>query len=218
MNSQANASAPPSDDPPSRTVADLGMWVFLASEAMFFGPLILGYLYGRLHYPDAFAAAGRHTEFALGTINTALLLSGSLLVAMASVACESNRHRLAARLLCGAAVLGMGFLAIKAMEYRLEWLHHFVPGSGFALDAAGPAISQPAQLFFLLYFVTTALHAVHLAIGVALMLVMAARIARHAQGSVSARHVHAAGLYWHFVDVVWLFLYPMYYLLGRGAS
>lgn len=214
MNPCASASAPFSDEPP-RMVASLGMWVFLASEAMFFGPLILGYLYGRLHYPDAFSAAGRHTEFALGTINTALLLTGSLLVAMASAACESNRHRLAARLLCGGAALGAAFLAIKATEYRLEWLHHFVPGADFALDVAGRAIGQPAQLFFLLYFVTTALHAVHLTIGVVVMLVMAARLERAQAGS---RQVHVAGMYWHFVDVVWLFLYPMYYLLGRSGS
>jgi cytochrome c oxidase subunit 3 len=214
MTPQANTGVAFRNDQ-TRAVADLGMWVFLASEAMFFGPLILGYLYGRLHYPDAFAAAGRHTEFALGTLNTALLLTGSLLVAMASVACEANRHRLAAGLLYGAAALGAAFLAIKATEYRLEWLHHFVPGAGFALDVAGPDLSQPAQLFFLLYFVTTALHAVHLAIGVVVMLVMAAGLA---QAHAGPRQVHVAGLYWHFVDMVWLFLYPMYYLLGRSGS
>jgi cytochrome c oxidase subunit 3 len=192
--------------------AQLGMWVFLASEVLFFGGLFLAYLHGRSHWPSGFAAASRHTDVLLGSVNTALLLSSSALVALA-VACHAHapRRGRVPWLLGAAAALGLAFLAIKGVEYRHEWQQGLFPGPGFAL-----AHEPGAALFFLLYFVTTGLHALHLAIGIAVLGSFAWGTARLAPWTPQ-RRVEAAGLYWHFVDVVWIFLYPLLYLVGRAT-
>lgn len=192
--------------------AQLGMWIFLATELLFFGGLLMGYLHGRTHWPSGFAAASRHTDVVLGSVNTALLLSSSALVALA-VACHGHapRRGWAPWLLGGAAALGLAFLAIKGLEYRHEWQEGLFPGPGFAL-----AHETGAELFFMLYFVTTGLHALHLAIGIVLVGSFAWGTARLAPWTPQ-RRVEVAGLYWHFVDVVWIFLYPLLYLVGRAS-
>jgi cytochrome c oxidase subunit 3 len=188
------------------------MWVFLASEVLFFGGLFMAYTYGRSHWPGGFAAASHETHVVLGTVNTALLLTSSALVALA-VACDEldADRRWVARLLAASAALGIAFMVIKGIEYRKEWLEHLVPGAQFRLrDAAG------AELFFVLYFLTTGLHAVHLSVGI----VVLAAFAWGTHGGrpwALPRRVEAAGLYWHFVDVVWIFLYPLIYLGGRAT-
>ena len=195
--------------------AALGMWVFLATELMFFGPLFFGYAYGRLHFPEGFAAASRHTDVALGTINTAILLTSSLLVALAVHASRAGAMRLAARLLFLTVVLGICFLAVKGIEYRHEWQEHLFPGAGFAFPEQAHA--EAARLFYFLYFGTTALHALHLAIGIALVGMFAVGTALGAQRFARAERIEVAALYWHFVDVVWIFLYPILYLVGRSG-
>jgi cytochrome c oxidase subunit III len=189
----------------------LGMWVFLASEVMFFGGVFAAYAYGRTHWPDGFAEAGRHTHVAIGTINTALLLTSSAIVALAA-ACAKHRpaRRWTARLLWITAALGAAFLALKGVEYAQEWREHFVPGPGFALTVPG------AQLFYMLYFFATGLHALHLFIGIALVTGMAWGSAHHKHWA-DDDGVEAGALYWHFVDIVWIFLYPLIYLVGRHA-
>jgi cytochrome c oxidase subunit III len=190
--------------------AKLGMWVFLASEVLFFGGLFMAYTYGRSHWPDGFAAAGHETHVVLGTLNTALLLTSSALVALA-VKCDEQgaRRSWIPWLLASAAALGIAFLAVKGIEYRKEWLEQLVPGENFRLrDVPG------AQLFFVLYFLTTGLHAVHLTVGIVLLAAFAWG-RRRARPWALARHVEVAGLYWHFVDIVWIFLYPLLYLAGR---
>jgi len=191
--------------------ATLGMWVFLATELMFFGPLFFGYWYGRLHYPEAFAAASRHTDIVLGTANTAILLTSSLFMANAVEALELDRARVARTCLFAVAVLGIAFLAFKGLEYRHEWEEHVLPGRGSLLEPGG-------QLFFLLYLVMTGLHALHLLIGIAVVLVFAIALSRDTRVLAEPERLRIAGLYWHFVDSVWIFLYPILYLVGRGGG
>ena len=189
----------------------LGMWVFIASEVLFFGALLAAYLAGRVHWPQGFGAASRHTHVVLGTLNTAVLLTSSALVAFA-VACARHREhrRWTARLLWATAGLGLVFLGIKGWEYVLEWRENLFPGPAFALPQPG------AQLFFMLYFFMTTLHALHLVCGVAAVGVFARALASR-RAWVNAERLEALALYWHFVDVVWIFLYPFLYLVERHA-
>ena len=194
--------------------ATLGMWIFLATELMFFGPLFFGYTYGRLHYPQGYAEASRHTDVLLGTINTAVLLTSSAFMAAAVAARRIGSTVTARRLLYITAALGVVFLGIKGTEYVHEWGEHLVPALHFAFS--GPhAIA--VEHFFYLYFAMTLLHALHLTIGIVLTLVFAIALRRDALGFASAERLEVAGLYWHFVDSVWIFLYPLLYLVGRSA-
>lgn len=197
------------------SAATLGLWVFLATELMFFGPLFFGYTYGRSHFPAAFAAASRHTDVVLGSINTAILLSSSLTMALAVAARKAQAQRLAMWLLWATAVLGVAFLVVKGTEYAHEWQQHLFPGAGFAFDGGHAA---GAQFFFFLYFATTGLHALHLTIGIAAVSVFAIGVRQNALQFAGAERIELAGLYWHFVDVVWIFLYPILYLVGRSGG
>lgn len=196
-----------------------GMWVFLATEVLFFGPLFLGYLYVRSHFPEAAGAASRHTDMLLGTVNTALLLTSSLGMAMAGAARRAGQLKTAAWLLWGTAALGLAFLAIKGWEYRAEFSEHLFPGAGFGpADAHTEALRDGMQLFFLLYFAMTGLHALHLVLGIAACCAMAVALTRRAARFASVERLEVVGLYWHFVDVVWIFLYPLLYLVGRAGG
>ncbi|WP_218511756.1 cytochrome c oxidase subunit 3 [Variovorax sp. dw_308] len=208
MNTLAR-EAPISPEAPQREA--MGMWVFIASEMLFFGALGVTYAYGRVLWPEGFAAASRHTDVVLGTLNTALLLTSSLCVALAA---EAPR-RIAARLLAATALLGVVFLAIKGIEYRHEWQEGLFPGPAFQLGE-GEAVPQGAQLFFAFYFVATGLHALHVSGGIGWMGVLAWG---RSKGRAWANDdvVHVAGLYWHFVDVVWILLYPALYLVSRHS-
>jgi cytochrome c oxidase subunit III len=189
--------------------AQLGMWVFIATEVLFFGGLFFAYLYGRTHWPDGFALAARHTDVLLGTLNTAVLLTSSFAVALAVAAAECGRSDWVARLLWATAALGLAFLAIKGLEYRNDWRDGLVPGPTFSL-----ASTPGAGLFFLLYFLTTGLHALHLTVGIGLMGSFATG-ARRGRDWAGPPRLQVAALYWHFVDVVWIFLYPLLYLVLR---
>lgn len=190
--------------------ATLGMWTFLATEVLFFGALIAGYSAYRLIHPEAFVEAARHTKIVLGTANTAILLTSSAFMATAVEANEAGSRRAAILCLAATALLGLLFLVIKGWEYSLEYGEHLVPGLNF--DSA--RYGDVAQLFFLFYFFATGLHALHLTIGIALVGGLAARNASsHPPRSLTVRMI---GLYWHFVDVVWIFLFPLIYLVGRN--
>ncbi|MEP7060860.1 MAG: cytochrome c oxidase subunit 3 [Betaproteobacteria bacterium] len=194
-----------------RTTMEFGMWVFLTTETLFFGVLFFAYLIMRLRYADGFAAASRHTNMLLGTLNTAVLLTSSVTMAIAVDAAKIGRARLCAMLLSSTAVLGIVFLAIKGYEYHAEYVQHLFPGNGFeAVSVAG------MQTFFWLYFVMTGFHALHLLIGVALVALMAARVRSGAFVAQSPASIDNAGLYWHFVDIVWIFMYPALYLVARS--
>ena len=150
--------------------AKLGIWIFLATEVLFFGGLFLAYTVYRSLYPEPFAAASRHTEIILGGTNTAILLLSSTLMALAVRAAHLGRRRIVGWLLVATATLGIVFPAIKGIEYHKDFVEHLVPGSGFQWHETN---SQIAELFFWLYFAMTGLHAAHVLIGVLLLLTFA---------------------------------------------
>jgi cytochrome c oxidase subunit 3 len=193
--------------------AEFGMWIFLATEVLLFGGLILGYFVYRHNYPSDFVAASRHTEIVIGTANTAILLTSSFLVACAVDAFSAETRKICAGLLAGAIALGLAFVVLKGVEYMVEYREHLVPGIGFSFE---PDQANGAQLFFVFYFVATAIHALHILIGIGLLAVMATLTWR----SPTTRHraaLHSTALYWHFVDVVWIFLFALIYLPGRSS-
>ncbi len=196
-----------------RDAADFGMWIFLATETLFFGVLFFVYLVARLQFPDAFAAAGRHTDMLFGTLNTAVLLTSSLTMALAVGFAGRDSRRASCLLLGATVVLGAAFLAVKGIEYRNEYLEHLLPGAGFRFDAVH---FRGAQMFFWLYFVMTGFHAVHLVIGMGIVSFVALRLWRLGPRIQTPESVAITGLYWHFVDIVWIFLYPCLYLIARS--
>ena len=199
--------------PEEQTVGELGMWVFLVSEMLFFSVLFFGYLVTRLHHPLGFAAASRHTDVLLGSVNTAVLLTSSLTMALAGRSVSHGGKRGSTALLAATAALGTVFLALKFLEYAHDARDHLVPWHDFSF-APGDDIAGARQ-FFLLYFIMTGAHAVHLIVGISLVLIVMVGVARGRHGARSAGPVEITGLYWHLVDIVWIFLYPLLYLVSR---
>jgi cytochrome c oxidase subunit 3 len=193
--------------------AELGMWVFIATEALLFGGLILSYFVYHHGRPQAFMAASRHTDILIGTANTAILLTSSFLVACAVEAFAARARTMSHVLLIGAVVLGLCFIALKGIEYSDEYREHLIPGINFSFD--GP-LANGAELFFVFYFVATILHAIHMLVGIGLLTIFAVRI-RNAEETRTQAALHSVALYWHFVDVVWIFLFALIYLPGRSS-
>ena len=192
--------------------ATLGMWVFLATEVLFFGGLFVTYLVYRNWYPDAFTAASSEMVVWAGTTNTAVLITSSLTMALAVHAAQTGQRRLLMALLVATMALGCVFLGIKAFEYYTEYVEHHVPGAGFLFEGREAA---HAQIFFSLYFMMTGLHALHMIIGLGIMLVMLWWSYRRIITPEYYSPIEISGLYWHFVDIVWIFLFPLLYLIGR---
>jgi cytochrome c oxidase subunit III len=192
--------------------ASLGMWVFLLTEIMFFGGLFTGYTVYRAIYPLAFAEGSHHLDIMLGGVNTAVLIGSSLTMALAVYSAQVGERQALTRFLLLTILLGLVFLGIKGLEYAHKFEEHLVPGRGFV--AEGPHAAQ-IQLFFGFYFSMTGMHALHMIIGIAILGVLA-RQAWHGRFSPAYfTPVELSGLYWHFVDIVWIFLFPLLYLLGR---
>lgn len=201
----------------------LGLWVFLSTEVLFFGVLIMGYIVFRMVYPATFHAASRHLNVVLGTLNTALLLTSSLAVALAvhaaaelstsahTTVSPSQQRRQVILLLLVTSILGVIFLSIKGYEYYRDYEEHLIPALNFQWEGDDAPF---AELFFTLYFVTTGVHALHMMIGIAIAAVMAFLTTRgwYDRDPIP---VELFGLYWHFVDIVWIFVFPFYYLIGR---
>ena len=189
-----------------------GMWVFLVTEVMFFGGMFTGYAAYRFKYHEAFMAGSNHLDITLGGINTAVLILSSLTMAMAVHAAQLSKRRALMTYLVLTMLLGSTFLGIKAVEYSHKFHQHLVPGPHFAFEGADP---QHAQLFFSFYFAMTGFHALHMVVGIALLAVI---LWMAYQGRFSAEYnnpVEVSGLYWHFVDIVWIFLFPLLYLIGH---
>jgi cytochrome c oxidase subunit 3 len=195
-----------------RDTVTLGMWAFLATEVLFFGALIAAYFDYRIWFGAEFIAAARMTRVVFGTINTGVLLTSSACMAMAVSTYEAGSRRAPVLWLAATALLGLAFIAIKGVEYWLEYQEHLVPALDFDLTRHGGV----AEIFFMFYFCATGLHALHLLIGIALVSWLAFRIGsgRIDRASSTTRLI---GLYWHFVDIVWIFLFPLIYLAGRSG-
>ena len=198
-----------------REAATLGMWVFLVTEVLFFGGLFAVYAVYRSSYPDAFAAASSHLVVWAGAVNTVVLITSSLTMALAVHAAQEGDRR---RLMTGLALtltLGTAFLGIKGYEYSVSFAEHHVPGPDFRFD--DPRHVLHAQLFYSLYFLMTALHALHMIIGLGLLATMWWWSWRGRVTKEYSSPIEISGLYWHFVDIVWIFLFPLLYLIGRHA-
>jgi cytochrome c oxidase subunit 3 len=195
-----------------KDASSLAMWVFLVTEILFFGGFFLTYMIYRWQYARGFAHASLHMDILLGTINTAVLIISSLTMAMAVHSAATGRRRPLLGFLSVTIVLGFVFLGIKAIEYTDHIRHHLFPGPGFRYPGPdGPA----AQMFFSLYFGMTGLHALHMIIGIGIMTTLLVMSYRGRFSPEYYSPVEVSGLYWHFVDIVWIFLFPLLYLIGR---
>jgi len=215
------------DEQQQKNAASLGMWLFLVTEIMFFGGMFCAYLVYRLAHFNAFAAASQQLNIWLGAVNTAVLLISSVTVVLAVKAAESRNRRQLVTYLAVTVLLGLTFLVIKGFEYAEKFEKHHVPGPTFQFtepfnDNGNLVPLQPdevphAQLFFSLYFAMTGMHALHMVIGCGLFIGLAilAWKGHYTQGYFTP--IENAGLYWHFVDIVWIYLFPLLYLISRHS-
>lgn len=190
----------------------LGMWIFLVTEILFFGALFVAFGINFLIHTQDFTAGVRHMNLGLGSLNTAVLLTSSLLIAWATHSINADKAPQARRLLMGTVLLGLFFLLIKFSEYALHAREHLIPALDWHPD---PRLPKATQLFFFMYFLMTLIHALHLLIGLGLVSVYGWRYGLSRDQDYFKPSFENLGLYWHFVDVVWIFLFPCLYLIGR---
>lgn len=198
----------------------LGMWMFLATEVLFFGGLFTGYTICRWRYSGDFQAASERLSVWLGAVNTAVLICSSLTMALALYSARLGNRNGLIGFLAATMLLGSVFLGIKAVEYTTDYNESLIPGSKFAFKehsespARGPtADPRHAELFFVFYFVMTLVHAIHMLIGLGVLLVLLILSLRRRFSSEYFTPIEIAGLYWHFVDIIWVFLFPLLYLV-----
>jgi cytochrome c oxidase subunit 3 len=208
--------------PQQREAQLTGMWVFLATEVLVFGALFTGYTAYRTLYPDAFAAASGHLNLFIAAGNTIVLLTSSLTMVLSLYATRAGKRRMQVSCLVLTALLGTAFMVFKAAEYTLDYHDNLVPGLAFDpqewLGQKPPVDPRPVQLFLMFYYIMTGLHAVHLTVGIALIGVQAVLAWRGRFSPENYMPVELAGLYWHFVDVIWIFLLPLLYLVGTRTG
>jgi len=191
----------------------LGMWTFLITEVLFFGGMFTSYAIYRSMYPDAFASTSRYMNVVLGGSNTAVLICSSLTMAMAVRAAQLSKRKELMNFLVLTVIFGTTFLVIKGFEYHSKWVEHLVPGFGFQYEPAYYA--QHAQILFFLYFCMTGMHAIHMIVGLGLLTYLWIKAKRGVFSTNYFSPVEMIGLYWHFVDIVWIFLFPLLYLIGH---
>jgi cytochrome c oxidase subunit 3 len=220
--------------PQQREAAVLGMWVFLLTEVLFFGGLFFAYTLYRNWYFEAFAAASKSIAISWGLFNTAVLIGSSLTMALAVRSAQTNKRKATVNWLFATIFLGTVFLGVKVIEYAEKFEHHHVPGPNFhyaeeheggeapaAAEAGhvatmGPdEIERTTQIFFSLYFTMTGLHALHMIVGIVILFIIAWMAHKGRFDSEWHAPVEMTGLYWHFVDIVWIFLFPLLYLVER---
>ncbi|HYV83281.1 MAG TPA: cytochrome c oxidase subunit 3 family protein [Pyrinomonadaceae bacterium] len=216
-----------------REAGTLGMWVFLVTEIMFFGGMFLAYTLYRSLYPAAFASASNHLDITLGAVNTGVLILSSFTMAMAVYFTQVGKHRPQVLCLILTLVLGLTFLGIKAKEYSDKYHDHLIPGRLIPGNPFNPAVAEhgdtdphklhligdatveKVQMFYWIYFAMTGMHALHMIIGAGLLTYLIIFSLKRRFDPEYHSPVEVIGLYWHFVDIVWIFLFPLLYLLGR---
>jgi cytochrome c oxidase subunit III len=216
-----------------REAGALGMWVFLVTEIMFFGGMFLAYTLYRGKYPEAFASASNHLSFWLGGINTVILICSSFTMALTVYCTQIGKQQLQIIFLILTMIFGAGFLGIKAIEYHDKYVDHLIPGHLIPGHPFSPEVNPPGEhdphkltlihgasvrqveLFYWIYFAMTGMHALHMIIGLGIMSVLLYFSIRGRYGPEYHNPIEISGLYWHFVDIVWIFLFPLLYLLGR---
>jgi cytochrome c oxidase subunit 3 len=199
-----------------KDASTVGMWVFLITEIMFFGGMFLAYSIYRSKYPYVFDVASSSLNVYIGAANTVVLLCSSFTMVMAVRNAQLGIRKGIVLWLILTLILGCVFLGVKAYEWNEKFVEHHIPGmANFHLDGLGLDMQGPAQLFFSLYFAMTGLHAMHMIVGVGILSVL---IFQAKRGKFTAEYmtpVDISGLYWHFVDIVWIFLFPLLYLIDR---
>jgi cytochrome c oxidase subunit III len=209
-----------------KEAGSFGMWLFLLTEIMFFGGLFMAYLLYRNWYYDAFVAGSNTLGIQLGTINTAVLILSSFTMAMGVYSAETRNRKGLMTSLGLTIVLGLVFLGIKTVEYHEKYTAHHIPGANFSIDEfvhptdrrdvpLAPDMAEHAQLFFFLYFAMTGMHALHMIIGISILFVLLYQAYKGAYMDGHTTTIDNFGLYWHFVDIVWIFLFPLLYLISR---
>ena len=194
-----------------RETASFGMWIFIISEMMLFGGLFVAFTVYRMYYPQAFDDGSAGMDIVLGSINTAVLICSSFTMALAVYSAEVGSRKLVSAFLVLTMIIGAVFLAIKFTEYYKHFLDHKAPAVWF--DSAGPG-GPKIELFYVFYFIMTGLHALHMIVGIGLLM---ATLIRNLAGQITAAYytpIEVAGLYWHFIDVIWVFLYGIFYISG----
>ena len=198
-----------------REAAYQGMWIFLSTEVLFFGAVILGYTVYRSLYYHPFLEGSHHLSVMLGGINTAVLLCSSLCMALAVHSAQQGNSRKLIIYLVVTAVIGAAFLGIKGIEYYDHYREHLFPGLNFSYPGDD---ANRVELFMVFYFILTGMHALHMLVGLGMLLTLVFLTTR---GKFSAEYygpVDMGGLYWHFVDIVWVFLFPLLYLVDKAAK
>ena len=194
--------------------AELGIWAFIATEVLFLGGLFAAYSFYRYLHPEGIAEAARHTKIMIGGVNTLVLLTSSFVMSWAGLAARNGDNRMTARLLWLTAGLGVVFVALKGVEYGEEIGEHLWPGASFALATTEPRIGE---VFYFLYWLMTGIHAIHLMAGIGAIAIIARRAGRGEFSRAYHAPVRIVSLYWHFVDIVWIFLFVLIYLPGRSG-
>jgi cytochrome c oxidase subunit 3 len=196
--------------------ATLGMWIFLATEILFFGGLFLTYTINRHTYPDIFAECSKSLDLKLGGFNTVVLIASSLTMAMSVWSAQVGKKKLVTLFLALTLLLGCVFLGVKAIEYHAKYVEHHIPGLSFEFEPGSDvATNAHAQLFFSLYFGMTGLHATHMVVGAGLLVWLIKESLKCRFTPEYNTPVENIGLYWHFVDIVWIYLFPLLYLIDR---
>jgi cytochrome c oxidase subunit 3 len=195
-----------------REAGTVGMWTFLVTEVMFFGGLFMAYILYRSRYPDEFLSASGHLNWKLGAANTVVLIVSSLTMALGVYYAQVGNRRMLIFFLILTIILGATFLGVKAYEYHDKYVHHLIPGFGFHWEGQGDP--QHVQMFYFIYFAMTGVHALHMVVGIGIMSVITWMAAKGRFTPVWHSPVELSGLYWHFVDIVWIFLFPLLYLIG----
>jgi cytochrome c oxidase subunit 3 len=192
------------------TAVRLGMWLFLATEVLLFAGLFLGYAVYRHFYHPAFHAASRTLDLGLGATNTIVLITSSLFVAIGYWAIKVGKNKLGAGMLILTVLCALIFLAIKAVEYHHKFEEGALPGQFYHFEE----VRLPgANLYFTIYFLTTGLHAFHVIVGMSVLIWLLARVLKGHFSPTYYVPVELGALYWHLVDLVWIFLFPLLYLI-----